>query len=104
MAENKKDEILEEDFEERIIVLYDEEEDKDIKCEWLDEVEYEGRHYAVVLPIDNEDGTVMIMEMIPDDDSDDDETWLFAGIEDQELLAKIYELFKEANAEDFDFE
>lgn len=104
MAENKKDEIMEAEYEERIIVLYDEEEDKDIKCEWLDEVEYEGRHYAVVLPMDSEDGTVMIMEMIPDDDSDDDETWLFAGIEDQDVLNKVYELFKEANAEEFDFE
>ena len=37
MAENKN-EIL----DENIIVLFDEEENKEIPCEWLDSVEYEG--------------------------------------------------------------
>ena len=90
--------------EENIIVLFDEEENKEIPCEWLDSVEYEGSQYAVVLPVDSEDGTVLIMEMIPDDDSDDEESWLFNGIEDQEVLDAVYELFKKNNGDEFDFE
>lgn len=90
--------------EENIIVLFDEEENKEIPCEWLDSVEYEGSQYAVVLPVDSEDGTVLIMEMIPDDDSDDEESWLFNGIEDQKVLDAVYELFKKNNGDEFDFE
>ncbi len=99
MADNKNA-IPEED----IIVLFDEEENKEIPCEWLDSVEYEGSQYAVVLPVDSEDGTVLIMEMIPDGDSDDEESWLFNGIEDQSVLDAVYELFKKNNGDEFDFE
>lgn len=99
MADNKNA-IPEED----IIVLFDEEENKEIPCEWLDSVEYEGSQYAVVLPVDSEDGTVLIMEMIPDDDSDDEESWLFNGIEDRNVLDAVYELFKKNNGDEFDFE
>lgn len=98
MADNKN-----EIPEENIIVLFDEEENKEIPCEWLDSVEYEGSQYAVVLPQDSEDGTVLIMEMIPDDDSDEEEAWLFNGIEDQNVLDAVYEIFKKNNSDEFDF-
>lgn len=98
MADNKN-----EIPEENIIVLFDEEENKEIPCEWLDSVEYEGSQYAVVLPQDSEDGTVLIMEMIPDDDSDEEEAWLFNGIEDQSVLDAVYEIFKKNNSDEFDF-
>lgn len=90
--------------EENIIVLFDEEENKEIQCEWLDSVEYEGGQYAVVLPLDSEDGTVLIMEMIPDDESDEEEAWLFNGIEDQKILDAVYEIFKQNNSDEFDFQ
>ena len=98
MADNKN-----EIPEENIIVLFDEEENKEIPCEWLDSVEYEGSQYAVVLPQDSEDGTVLIMEMIPDDDSDEEEAWLVNGIEDQSVLDAVYEIFKKNNSDEFDF-
>lgn len=100
MADIEKNEIP----EENIIVLFDEEENKEIPCEWLDSVEYEGKQYAVVIPVDDTDGTVLIMEMIPDDESDDEESWLFAGVEDNDVLNKVYDIFKENNADEFDFE
>lgn len=97
---NNKNEIP----EENIIVLFDEEENKEIQCEWLDSVEYEGGQYAVVLPLESEDGTVLIMEMIPDDESDEEEAWLFNGIEDQKVLDSVYEIFKQNNSDEFDFQ
>lgn len=97
---NNKNEIP----EENIIVLFDEEENKEIQCEWLDSVEYEGGQYAVVLPLESEDGTVLIMEMIPDDESDEEEAWLFNGIEDQNVLDAVYEIFKQNNSDEFDFQ
>lgn len=99
MAENKN-EIL----DENIIVLFDEEENKEIPCEWLDSVEYEGSQYAVMLPIEDEESPVLIMEMIPDGETDEEESWLFNGVESQEVLDKVFEIFKENNKDEFDFE
>ncbi|MDP4133958.1 MAG: DUF1292 domain-containing protein [Bacillota bacterium] len=86
-----------------IVVLVDE-DDNEVQCEWLDSIEYEGSNYAVVLPVDSEDGTVMIMEMVPDEDSDEEEAWLFNGIEDEAVLEAVFELFKGNNSDEFDFE
>ncbi len=98
MAENK------EVYDDNIIVLFDEEENKEMPCEWLDSVEYEGSQYAVVIPCDSEDGTVLIMEMIPDDETDDEESWLFNGVENKEVLDTVYEIFKKNNSDMFDFQ
>ncbi len=102
MADNKKKNNLDEEPE-NIIVLYDAEDDKEIECELLDTIEYDGSQYAVMLPADTEDGTVIIMEMVPDSASDEDEAWLFNGIEDNTLLETIYNIFKENNQDEFDF-
>lgn len=91
-------------YDDNIIVLFDEEENKEMPCEWLDSVEYEGSQYAVVIPCDSEDGTVLIMEMIPDDETDDEESWLFNGVENKEVLDAVYEIFKKNNADLFDFQ
>lgn len=85
------------------IVLVDP-DDNEIECEWLDSVEYEGHQYAVVLPVDSEDDTVMIMEMVPDDECDEDDAWLFNGVEDQSVLDAVFEIFREKNSDEFDFE
>ena len=89
--------------EDNLLTLTDE-NGEETEFEYLDSVEYEGSQYAVVLPVDSEDGTVLIMEMIPDDDSDDEEAWLFNGIEDQSVLDAVYEEFKKNNGDEFDFE
>lgn len=102
MAENTKKNNAKEELD-NIIVLYDAEDDKDIECELLDTIEHDGSQYAVMLPTDSEDGTVIIMEMVPDTESDEEEAWLFNGIEDNDLLETIYTIFKDNNKDEFDF-
>ncbi len=83
--ENNKDEILEtmEDF--------------DI----LDEIDYEGATYFAMTAIDDSDeaGEVFIMKLVEIDGNE-----MLESVEDDELFDKIYEIFKERNADEFDFE
>ncbi len=84
--DNNKDEILEtmEDF--------------DI----LDEIEYEGATYFAMTPISDdsdEAGEVFIMKLVEIDGSE-----MLESVEDDALFDTIYEIFKENNADEFDFE
>lgn len=72
------------------------------KFEILDFIEFEGNDYAVLLPVtDNEeDLQVHIFEVIEELDSDYD---TYVGIDDQELVDKVYAVFMEKHKEDFNF-
>lgn len=92
-----------EDSEEEIenyITLTDD-DGEDISFEILDEIELNGRIFAVLIPFDDEDGDVIILEIIPSDNSVDDE---YISVEDEELLNTVFEEFKNRNANEFDFE
>lgn len=74
---------------------------EDISFEILDEIELNGRIFAVLIPFDDENGDVIILEIIPSDNSEDDE---YISVEDEELLNAVFEEFKIRNADEFDFE
>ena len=102
MSNNKKNDLPEEEIE--IIALTDE-DGKVEKFEVLDEIEYEGCDYVVLYPYsedenDEGDGYVVILEVIEELDSDED---TYAGIDDQELVNKIYEVFIERHKDDYNF-
>lgn len=85
-----------------IIVLTDE-DGNDVEFELLDAIELDGRVYVVLMDTDEEnDGEVLIFEAIEDPDDPDMET--YQSVDDEEMLDKIYEIFKERNKDDFDFE
>ena len=88
-----------EEYEPEIITLEDDlGEEKDF--EFLDVVEYDGDEYIILLPIEEEEqNEVMILRI----DSIDDETENYIGIDDEELVEKIYEIFKEAHKDEFEF-
>lgn len=84
--DNNKDEILEtmEDFD------------------VLDEIDFEGATYFAMTPIDDnseEAGEVFIMKLVEINGAE-----MLESVEDEELFDKIYEIFKENNADEFDFE
>ena len=95
-----EDQGLEDEALEGIVYLCDE-DDNDIPFRYLDEIEYEGKLYAVLLPLDEEDAMeVIILEVESDEDSEFDN---FNGVDDVEILTAVYDLFKERNADLFDF-
>ena len=95
------EDFMEEEYEAQIISLEDDlgnEQD----FEYLDTVEYEGVEYIVLLPLDEDEDAaeVMILEV----QSLDDEHEQYLGIEDEQILQAVFDIFKERYKDEFDFE
>ena len=83
-----------------VIVLTDD-EGNDFEFEKLDILDYKGETYILLAPMDDEDSLereCVIMRVEGDMDAEDGEFTL-EGIEDEQLLETIFELFVE-NAEE----
>jgi len=86
-----------------IIVLNDE-EGNEVKFEFLDLVELDEEEYVVLLPItenEEEDGEVVILKL--EDTDEDSEEESYVGVEDEEILNKVFTIFKEKFKDEFDF-
>ena len=87
-----------------IIVLNDE-DGNEVRFEFLDLVELDDEEYVVLLPITGEgeedEGEVVILKL--EDTDDDSEEESYVGVEDEEILNKVFEIFKERFKDDFDF-
>lgn len=86
---------------ENLIVLTDD-DGNDVVFEWLDVVECDGESYGVFLPLeetseDNDD--VVILHIVEGDDGND----VFECIEDDELVLKLFDMFKANNEDKFTF-
>ncbi|MGN0558322.1 MAG: DUF1292 domain-containing protein [Acutalibacteraceae bacterium] len=95
------DEILrnEEETEDNIIVLTDDNGD-DQEFEFLDLIEYENEEYIVIIPANDEADEVIILKI----ESLNDEDEQYVGVEDEETLAAVFEIFKEHYKDVVDFE
>ena len=99
MPENK--DMLEE-YEPTIITLEDDLGNEE-EFEFLDVVDFEGDEYVVLLPLSEEDSDeaeVMILKI----ESLDDETETYAGIDDDELIKNVFEVFKKRYEDEYNFE
>ena len=100
MSEEKKDLIAEEEMETGIILT--DEDGNEVEFDLLDSVEYEGKTYLVMLPADDgDDGNVIIM-LLEEGETEEDDTLL--TVTDEKILDEVYAIFKEANKDFFDFE
>ena len=84
-----------------IIVLNDE-EGNETEFEFLDLIEFEGEEYVVLLPVEEADdaGEVVILKL-EDTESEDEESYV--SVDDEEILNKVFEIFKEKFKDDFNF-
>ena len=85
-----------------LIVLNDE-DGNEVNFEFLDLVELDGEEYVILLPTDedeNEPGEVVILQ-VEDTDSEEEESYV--SVEDEEILNKVFEIFKEKFKDEFDF-
>jgi len=87
-----------------IIVLNDE-EGKEVKFEFLDLVELDEEEYVVLLPVSEEgeedEGEVVILKL--EDTDEDSEEESYVGVEDEEILNKVFAIFKEKYKDEFNF-
>ena len=88
------------------IVILNDEDGNEVKFEFLDLVELDEEEYVVLLPVteegEEEEGEVVILK-IEDNDDENSEEESYIGVEDEEILNKVFEIFKEKFKDDFDF-
>ncbi len=92
--------ISEDEVNENYITLTDDNGD-DVSFEMLGTVEYQDRLFAVLIPFDEEDDGVVILELVPTDDPEYDE---FLGVDDDVLLNEVFEEFKKNYEGEYEFE
>ena len=86
-----------------VIVLNDE-DGNEVKFEFLDLVELDEEEYVVLLPIvenEEDDGEVVILKL--EDTEEESEEESYVGVEDEEILNKVFAIFKEKFKDEFDF-
>lgn len=85
--------------EENIIQLNDE-SGNTIFFEFLDLITWREKEYVVLLPVEDEDNQVVILQL----ESTDGEQESYIGVESEFILDTVFALFKERNKDFFIFE
>ena len=87
-----------------IIVLNDE-EGNEVQFEFLDLVELDEEEYVVLLPVSEEgeedEGEVVILKLEDTDEESEEESYV--GVEDEEILNRVFAIFKEKYKDEFNF-
>ena len=88
---------------ENIIVLTDE-DGVDVEFEFCASIEYQGDEYVVLLPTDDDDGEVVILQVIEGENAGEDDEVTYVGVDDEDVLQAVFDLFKEQASDEFDFD
>ena len=68
-------------------------------------VELDDEEYVVLLPVaeegEEEEGEVVILKLEDTDEDSDEESYV--GVDDEEILNKVFQIFKEKYKDDFNF-
>ena len=87
------------------IIRLNDEDGNEVQFEFLDLVELDNEEYVVLLPVtdegEEEEGEVVILKLEDTDDESEEESYI--GIEDEEILNKVFSIFKEKYKDDFNF-
>ena len=88
------------------IIILNDEEGNEIQFEFLDLVELDSEEYVVLLPVDEDEdeeepGEVVILKVEQDSLDGDEESYI--GIEDQEELNAVFQIFKDKFKDEFNF-
>ena len=90
------EELLEEEIQ--ILTLTDE-NGTETQFEYLDCIEYEGKEYLVLLPAEDESAEIIILEIEPVDEENEN----YLAVESEEILSAVYAIFKERYKDVLDF-
>ena len=86
--------------EEVSILTLTDENGADVEFEYLDCIEYEGKEYLVLMPIDEDSSEIVILEIEPVDE----ETENYLSVQDEAVLEAVFAIFKEKFQDVFNFE
>ena len=82
-------ELLQE--EESSVITLTDENGVDTEFEYLDCIEYEGKEYLCLIPTDEDANEIVILEVQPVDEENEN----YISVEDESVLAAVYEIFKD---------
>ena len=102
--DNETNNVPEMDEELDNIITLNDEDGKEVQFEFLDMVELDSEEYVVLLPVveegEEDDGEVVILKV---EDSESEEEESYVSVDDEEVLAKVFEIFKEKFKDEFNF-
>ena len=87
--------------EELDLVTLTDEEGNAVDFEFLATYECQDKEYAVLLPLDESDNELVILEVV--ENQDDEEELLYNNVEDENVLRIVFEMFKEEFKDEFNF-
>lgn len=93
----ENDNLMEE--ESGILTLTDE-DGQEVDFEYLDSVDYDGKEYLVLMPADQAETQIVILEVEPVDE--ENENYLY--VSDEAVLDAVYGIFKERYKDILTFE
>ena len=76
--------------EEVSILTLTDENGADVEFEYLDCIELEGTEYLVLLPVDEDSAEIVILEVEPVDEENEN----YTAVESEDILDAVYEIFK----------
>ena len=85
----ENEELLQE--EESSIITMTDENGADVDFEYLDCIEYEGKEYLVLIPAEEDSNEIVILEVEPVDEENEN----YIAVEDEAVLAAVYQIFKD---------
>ena len=91
--------LIPEEEESSILTLTDE-NGVDNDFEYLDCIEYKGKEYLVLMPVDTVETEIVILEVEPIDEENEN----YLAVEDEKLLNAVYAIFKEKYKDILTFE
>ena len=95
----ENEEILQDEEQSNILTLTDE-NGVDTDFEYLDCIEYNGKEYLVLMPVDTLETQIVILEIEPVDEENEN----YLAVEDEKLLNAVYGIFKEKYKDVLTFE
>lgn len=98
MADIEKN--MEESDEGRFLTLTDD-SGEDISFEVIDEFPYKGKNYVVLIPFEELEDEVVVLEAIYAETPENNE---YISVEDEALVKEVFEEFKNRNADEYDFD
>ena len=77
--------------EEVSVLTLTDENGEDVDFEYMDSIEYEGKEYLILTPMEDESGEIVILEIEPVDE----ETENYLSVDDEAVLNAVFSIFKE---------
>ena len=90
----------EQEQEETEILTLTDENGNDVDFEYLDCLEYQDKEYLVLMPADEAETQIVILEVAPVDDENEN----YLAVEDEAVLDAVYGMFKDKYKDVLTFE